>query len=74
MTIKNDLTTNELTGTARDFAAQWAVDYLDAVGFIRFLERKGFASRIWRIKSISGKGKPSVIYSIPKTVTFNFES
>ncbi len=64
-------TAPEVTGTAKEFASKWGTDYTNAVGFIKFLESKGQATKAGKQKTPSGKGKPSDVYSIHSELTIS---
>jgi hypothetical protein len=54
--------------TIKEFSDYTGVNVLDAGGFIRFMESKGFAEIVEKRKPSSGKGKPSNVYQFKEDV------
>ena len=58
-----------ITGTTGDFAEMWGVEYTHAAGFIAVLKTKGIVKDVGTRPAKSGKGKPSNVFSVPKSFT-----
>lgn len=56
-------------GTVGELAIQLNVDRAGADGLIKVLEAHGVAVKSGSQKSKAGKGKPSIVWTIPKKIT-----
>ena len=61
---------NNIICTVAEFAELTNSEYLATSGFLKFLEKSGMVKRQGSRKSKAGKGKPSLLYSIPKSMVF----
>lgn len=57
--------------TAKELSDRLGVDYVVVSSVLRFLVQKGYAAEVGSQKSPSGKGKPSIVYEVPESVTLN---
>lgn len=60
-----------ITGTTKDFMQRWGTEYTETSGFLKLLEKKNIVKVIGDRKPEGGKGKPSIIYSIPKNINLD---
>lgn len=44
------------------------LDYVDARGFVKVMEKAGYAREVEKQKSASGKGKPTTVYEIDQKI------
>lgn len=57
--------------TASELAKKMNVEYASASGILKLMVATGAAKEVEKRKQPSGKGKPSSVYSVPKTFTIN---
>lgn len=57
--------------TTGEFGAKFDLEYPVAMGVLKFLESRGLVSIAERRRSASGKGKPSIVYLVPKKVNLD---
>ena len=59
--------------TCRELARVLGVDYLQASSVMKVLIKSGVASVSDNVKS-GGRGRPTIEYKVPSTVTINLET
>lgn len=59
--------------TVNQLADILGVEYIVASSFVKLLEVKGLANVVGKVKpkNLTGRGKPSTVYEIPKQVTIS---
>ena len=62
---------NDIQITCRELSSLFGVDYLQASSIIKFLLKQGVAVESEKNKG-EGRGRPTIRYKIPETVTINF--
>lgn len=61
---------NKFKITTKQLADMFHVEYIEAAGLLRFLEKRGLVTVVGKLPNISGRGKPSTIYEVPEKVEF----
>jgi hypothetical protein len=64
----------DFVGTTTEFAELIGTEYAVASGVLRYLKEKGIATDGGQRPAKGGKGKPSILFKVPKTVTLKFGS
>lgn len=59
--------------TVSSLATQLGVDYGVANSLLKYMQLKGVAKEVDKVKT-SGKGKPSTVYEIPETFTIDLSA
>jgi hypothetical protein len=62
-----------IQGTTKDFMQRWGTEYTETSGFLKLLEKKNIVKHVGEQKPAGGKGKPSIIYSIPKNIKLDLD-
>jgi hypothetical protein len=62
-----------IQGTTKEFMQRWGTDYTETSGFLKLLEKKGVVKHVGDKRPDGGKGKPSIIYSIPKNIKLDLD-
>lgn len=57
--------------SVKELAEKHGVEYADARGMVKWLEKVGHAKIVEKRPAASGKGKPTDIYELPDSVTLN---
>ena len=57
------------TITIKQLSGQLGIDYVDARGIVNYLVHAGKAKQVRTVKT-AVKGKPSAVFEMPRTITF----
>lgn len=57
--------------TSKELSDITGIDPIVTNGFISFLSKKGIIKEAGQRLSVSGRGKPSIVWDIPETLTFS---
>ena len=60
--------------TAKQFARKLNTDYLSATHLLKMAVKTGQAHEVAKLKSLTGKGKPSIVYEVSDVLTFNINT
>lgn len=60
--------------TAKQFAKKLNTDYLSATHLLKMAVKTGQAREVAKLKSLTGKGKPSTVYEVMDVLTFNINT
>lgn len=55
--------------TINQLATKLGIDYQAAQGFFKLLLAKGLTKEVGKIPSPAGRGKPSIIWEVPVSIT-----
>jgi hypothetical protein len=57
--------------TSKELAEITGIDPIVTNGFISFLSKRGIIKEAGRKYSVGGRGKPSIVWEIPETLTIS---